>query len=372
MTGHVPFDVKQDWTNPYCGNTSNDPIVDKVIGNAYHIVRSVYCNLGNLELLYKFLNQHGLVIGVTSEAELKALTAQAQFARIYSKAVDGTRSITDYLYVEDDTSGIRPDDPEATGSWIKVSTSEDKPDNGNVNNTYILWSYTATGGETTIKVPLETVGVPFITVDGFTQRKAFTFSDGVITLVQELEEGQEVLCFLTGMPASPDTPSIDNWKVVNWLYNYGAAVGGEQVINIPLVFKDVPAVYKNGLRLFRDLTDNSYTVDSDNNRIFLTEALATNDRVIVVVGGNIETIYAPAMDTQIIARSFNLKESEVILSTDTQTFLNGKVVIYIPVQQKSYKLPSLPTNVRVGSVNGDELTYVPGNIKVTLIPISII
>lgn len=375
MNSHIPFDANNDWTlDPYHCNQSNDPLVDKLIGNAYAVVRAVYCNLGNLKLLYDFLNTHGMVLGVKSEDELKKLSKLAKFARIYNYSSTGKHEVIDYLYVEDDSSGIKPDDPTATGSWIKVSTSSDKPDDGKTNNTYVLWDYTATGGETTITVPLDTVGIPFITVDGFTQTlgKGFTFKDGVIQLAQELEEGQEIICFLTGIPATPDMPSIDNWKVVNWLYNYGAAVGGEQLLNIPFVFQDIPAVYKNGLRLYRDLNDNSYTVDSSNNRIFLTEPLATDDRVIVVVGGNIETVYAPAMDAQIIARAFNIKDSEVILSTDSQTFLNGKVVVYVPVEQKSYKLPNLPTNVRIGSITGDQLTYVPGNVTVTLTPISII
>src|SRR5699024_11450179 len=95
----------------------------------------------------------------------------------------------------------------------------------------------------------------------------------VVTLAQPLEAGEEVLMFLTGMPAVPDTLSIDNWRVVNWLYNQGAAVGGEQVIDIPFIFANVSAVYVNGLRLYKDLNSKSYTVDKDNQRIFLTEPL---------------------------------------------------------------------------------------------------
>ena len=375
MTGHVPFDATTDWANPYCGNTSNDPLVDKLIGNAYHVVRTVYCNLGNLKLIYDFLNQYGMVLGVQSEAELKSLTTKATFARIYETAIDGKRSITDYLYVGGDRTGILPDNPKATGSWVKVSTSSDVP-SPEGNSTYILFGYEAIGGEQTITVPLDTVGIPFITVDGFTQLlgKGFSFDTAskVVTLAQELEDGQQVICFLTGVPASPDNPTIDNWKVVNWLYNYGAAVGGEQVIDIPLDFLDVPAVYKNGLRLYKGLVEKSYTVDAVNHRIFLTEPLATNDRVILNVGGNIETVYATDRTIQEIARGFNIKDSEVILDVDATTYLNDKVVIYVTGQQKSYKLPSLPTNVRIGSVTGDRLTYVPGNVVVTLIPITIL
>lgn len=375
MNAHTPFDANQDWTNPYCQNSSNDPMVDALLGNAYHVVRTVYCNLGNLKLLYDFLNQYGMVIGVQSEAELKALTTDAKYARIYETAIDGKRTITDYLYVDGDLTGIIPDDPSATGSWIAVSSSSgDQPTEG--SSTYILFSYDAVGGETTVNVPVDTVGVPFITVDGFVQivGKGFEFNPttGVITLAQELEAGQEVIAFLTGVPASPDKPTIDNWRVVNWLYNYGNAVGGEQVIDIPFEFLDVPAIYVNGLRRYKGLASKSYTIDPNNHRIFLTEPLATDDVLIVSIGGNIETIYATDRTIQEIARGFNIKDSEVILDVDTTTYLNDKTVIYVTGQQKSYKLPPLPTNVRVGSVTGDQLTYVPGNVVVTLIPITVL
>lgn len=375
MNAHTPFDANKDWSNPYCQNSSNDPMVDALLGNAYHVVRTVYCNLGNLKLLYDFLNQYGMVIGVQSEAELKALTIDAKYARIYETTLDGKRTIIDYLYVEDDPTGITPDDPSATGSWIAVSSSSGDQ-HGEVNSTYILFNYDAVGGETTINVPVDTVGVPFITVDGFTQAvgKGFEFNPttGVITLAQELEAGQEVIAFLTGIPASPDKLTIDNWRVVNWLYNYGNAVGGEQVIDLPFEFLDVPAIYVNGLRRYKGLSNKSYTVDPGNHRIFLTEPLETNDVLIVTIGGNIETIYTADRTIQEIARGFNIKDSEVILDTNTTTYLNGKVVIYATGQQKSYKLPTLPTNVRIGSVTDDQLTYVPGNITVTLIPITIL
>lgn len=377
MNAHTPFDANQDWTNPYCQNSSNDPMVNALLGNAYHVVRTVYCNLGNLKLIYDFLNQYGMVLGVQSEAELKALTTKTTFARIYDKTPAGDRQVTDYLYVEGDRTGIIPDDATATGSWVKVATSGQADDsNSGAPSTYVVWGYTAIGGENTITVPVDTAGVAFITVDGFTQTngKGYSFDteSGVVTLAQPLEAGEEVLMFLTGMPAVPDTLSIDNWRVVNWLYNQGAAVGGEQVIDIPFIFANVSAVYVNGLRLYKDLNSKSYTVDKDNQRIFLTEPLSTDDVVILTVGGTEETIQLADKTIQEIARGFNLKDSEIILDGDHTSFLNGKKVVYVSNQQKSYKLPTLPHNVRIANVVGDELTYVPGNITVTLIPINII
>lgn len=376
MNAHTPFDANQDWTNPYCHNSSNDPMVDALLGNAYHVVRTVYCNLGNLKLIYDFLQQYGMVLGVQSEAELKALTTKSTFARIYDKSPAGDRRVTDYLYVEGDRTGILPDDTTATGSWVKVATSNQGDNSDGNTSSYVVWGYTATGGENTITVPIDTVGVAFITVDGFTQTigKGYEFNPqtGVVTLAQPLESGEEVVLFLTGMPAVPDTLSINNWRVVNWLYNQGAAVGGEQVINIPFVFADVSAVYVNGSRLYKNLSSKSYEIDVTNRRIFLTEPLTTNDRVILTIGGTEETIQLSDKTLQEVARGFNLMDSEVILDSDHTTFLNNKKVVYVSNQQKSYKLPTIPSNVHIVSVEGDQLTYAPGNLTVTLLPINII
>lgn len=376
MNSHNPFDACQPWGGSHCGNQSNDPLVDKLIGNAYHVVRTVYCNLGNLKLIYDFLQQYGMVLGVQSEEELKALITTATYARLYDKAPDDSRRVTDYLYVEGDRTGILPDDPAATGSWVLVAVSNQEDNNNGGSASYVIWGYTATGGENTITVPIDTVGVAFITVDGFTQTigKGYTFNaeTGVVTLAQALEADEEVLLFLTGMPAVPDSLSIDNWHVVNWLYNQGAAVGGEQVINIPFVFADVSAVYVNGSRLYKNLSSKSYEIDVTNQRIFLTEPLETDDRVILSIGGTEETIQIPDRTLQEVARGFNLKDSEVILDSDHTTFLNGKKVVYVSNQQKSYKLPTIPSNVHIVSVEGDQLTYAPGNLTVTLLPINII
>lgn len=376
MNAHTPFDANQDWTNPYCRNSSNDPMVDALLGNAYHVVRTVYCNLGNLKLIYDFLTKYGMVSAVESETELKAAPITTKFMRIYDKTPAGARQVTDYLYIDDDRTGIIPDDIAATGSWIKVATSGSEDGNNGNSSTYVVWGYTATGGENTIAVPVDTIGVAFITVEGFTQTngKGYSFDaeSGVVTLAQPLEAGEEVLMFLTGIPAVPDTLSIDNWHVVNWLYNQGAAVGGEQVINIPFVFADVSAVYVNGSRLYKNLSSKSYEIDVTNRRIFLTEPLETDDRVILSIGGTEETIQTSDRTLQEVARGFNLKDSEVILDSDHTTFLNGKKVVYVSNQQKSYKLPTIPSNVHIVSVEGDQLTYAPGNLTVTLLPINII
>ncbi len=375
MNAHTPFDANQDWTNPYCQNSSNDPMVDALLGNAYHVVRTVYCNLGNLKLLYDFLNQYGMVIGVNSEEELKALSTQVKYSRIYGFSRAGDRQVTDYLYVEGDRTGILPNDTTATGSWITVATSGSA--GGGISSgegAYIPWVYSngsAAGGETTINVPDGTVGVPFIIVNGDMQYvgRGFEFNiDSLsVTLAQPLEEGDEVVFLLTGVPAVPDNPHVNDWVQINWLYNNGAAVGGEQVIAVPYTFQSVPAVYKNGLRLYKGLTTESYTADPDNQRILLTEPLSTNDRLIVQIGGEAHVLEASDHTIQEVARAANVKDSEVILSTDTTQVLNGKKIIYDVVAQRIYGLPTLPTNVYINSVSNGQLTYSPGNITVALL-----
>lgn len=299
MTGHVPFDANSDWTNPYCGNSSNDPLVDKMLGNAYHVVRSVYCNLGNLSLLYDYLTSHGIVVGVQSEDELRALPKGfTKFARIYSvNGTTGDQVVTDYLYIDDDATGIKPDDPTLTGSWIEVIVPTTGGGGGSSDGGYIPIAYnngSANGGETLIQAPDYAVGVPFIIVDGSVQFVGYGFTytpeNSVITLAEPLEQGTEVILMCTGTPANPATPNVNDWVVVNWLYNNGAAVGGESTITIPFTFQTVPAIWKNGLRYYKDLFTQSYTVDVDSSTITLTEPLAANDRLIVQLGGEATVI----------------------------------------------------------------------------------
>lgn len=376
MNAHTPFDANQDWTNPYCQNSSNDPMVDALLGNAYHVVRTVYCNLGNLKLIYDFLNQYGMVLGVQSEAELKALTTKATFARIYDKSPAGDRRVTDYLYVDGDRTGILPDDTTATGSWVKVATSGSSGGGeSSGEGAYIPWVFNngaAVGGETTIRVPDGTIGVPFIIVNGYMNYvgKGFEFDAATltITLPQLLEVGDEVVCLLTGVPAVPGVPNISNWTQINWLYNNGAAVGGEQVIEVPYTFQDIPAVFKNGLRLVKGLTTDSYTLDTENNRFILTEPLAVNDRLVAQIGGEVQVLSVPDHTLEEVARVANVKNSEVILSTDTVQSLNGKKVVYSVSEQKIYGLPVLPTNVYIQSVANGKLTYNPGSVVVDLLP----
>lgn len=359
--------------NSCCGNQGG--LVEHFIGTAYDVVKTVYDNLGILQYIYDFLNQHGVLVTVDSVDELKALNTDMKYARVYTFSSAAGYGYTDYLYVEGNNSGVVPNDPDATGTWVVVASSSTGGESGS-GNAYIPYVYaqgSALGGETTIAVPNGTVGVPFIIIEGYmnTVGYGFTFDTATltVTLTQPLEEGDEVVLLLTGTPAVPDNPNISNWVTINWLYNGGYAVGGEQVIAIPYTFEAIPAIYRNGERYYAGLADKSYTVDAANQRILLTEALATNDRLIVQIGGESTTFIMTDRTVQEVARSANVHENEVILSTNTTQYLNGMKVVYDVVAQKIYGLPALPTNVYINSVSNGQLTYSPGNITVDLLPV---
>lgn len=362
--------------NSCCGNQGG--LVEHFIGTAYDVVKSVYDNLGILQYIYDFLNQHGVLITVDSVDELKALNTDVKYARVYTFSSAAGYGYIDYLYVEGNNTGVIPNDPDATGTWVVVASSSTRGELGG-SNAYIPYVYaqgSALGGETTIPVPADTVGVPMIVVEGYINfiGYGFTYDPGThtITLAQPLEPGDEVVLMLTGTPAVPDKPYVSEWVQINWLYNQGYAVGGEQYIDIPYTFSKVPAIYKNGERYYEGLAEKSYVVDSANQRIFLTELLATNDRIIIQLGGESASLEVSDRTLYEIARGLNITNSQVILDTDKATFLNDKLVVYAVAQQKSYKLPTLPPNVRIADVVGNQLTYEPGNITVTLLPISIV
>lgn len=360
--------------NSCCGN--GGALVEHFIGTAYDVVKTVYDNLGILQYIYDFLNQHGVLVTVDSVDELKALNTDMKYARVYTYSTIAGYGYTDYLYVEGNDTGVIPNNPDATGTWVVVASSSTGGGESGGGNAYIPYVYaqgSALGGETTIAVPNGTVGVPFIIIEGYmnTVGYGFTFDTATltVTLAQPLEVGDEVVLLLTGTPAVPDNPNISNWVTINWLYNGGYAVGGEQVIAIPYTFEAIPAIYKNGERYYAGLADKSYTVDAANQRILLTEPLVTNDRLIVQIGGESSTLIMSDRTIQEVARSANVHENEVILSTNTTQYLNGMKVIYDVVAQKIYGLPTLPTNVYINSVSNGQLTYSPGNITVDLLPI---
>ena len=249
---------------------------------------------------------------------------------------------------------------------------------GGGGGSFIPWVYnggSANGGELTLAVTENTVGVPELFINGLHQEVGlgFTFDPdtAVITLADHLEEGDEVIAHLSGFPASPDSPNIDNWHVVNWVYNEGSAIGGEQVLVIPYTFQTVVAVFKNGLRYVANLLDKSFSFSKSAQSVTLTEALVTGDRVVVQIGGEFSVIEMSDRTLYEVARSANVPDSAVILSNDRITPLNGRNTIYDVVGKRIWTIPSgIPSGATVGSVSGSTLTYSPGAVEVTLVELA--
>ena len=71
---------------------------------------------------------------------------------------------------------------------------------------------------------------------------------------------------------------------------------------------------------------------------------------------------------QAIARSYNVKVSEVIYSNDTTSTLDGKTIVYDKPAQFSWRIPTgIPSGATIVSVSGNTLTYNPGLVAVTLL-----
>lgn len=72
-------------------------------------------------------------------------------------------------------------------------------------------------------------------------------------------------------------------------------------------------------------------------------------------------IVAEQVNKQSIARTYNIKVNEVIYSTDTQSTLDNKKVIYDKPNQYVWGLPqSIPTGAKIVSLVDDTLTYIDG------------
>lgn len=70
---------------------------------------------------------------------------------------------------------------------------------------------------------------------------------------------------------------------------------------------------------------------------------------------------------QAIARACNVKVNQVIYSTDTESTLDGRTVLYDKPTQSIWLIPDgIPSGSSIISVDGSILTYTPGNGSVTL------
>lgn len=225
MNSHNPFNTGgSGCTNDF---RSADQLVDRIIGDAYHVVKEVYLALGNLTYIYNYLQKYGLIITVDSEEAIKDIPLSiGKFARIYSKSESVGYYFTDYLYVDDDTTGIRPNDPNATGSWISTKAT------GSNASFVRIWKYRAiTDGETTIQLPTDMpiVAVQTIYVQGVRQDidEGFTYNEGdaTITLADELEAGNLVTVIIGITDPDLDIDIFAVLKGTDGASNIGTATG---------------------------------------------------------------------------------------------------------------------------------------------------
>ncbi|AFU64550.1 hypothetical protein [Salmonella phage SKML-39] len=154
--------------------------------------------------------------------------------------------------------------------------------------------------------------------------------------------------------------------VITWIYNSGSAVGGETEIELDVDAEDVSEIYIGGSRQQKGL---GFNYDPITKIITLADELEAGDEVVVVINGD-PTLYNQIDHTpNEVARSTNVPVSQVILTSDTITKLDGKTVIYDVNAQKMWSLPSgIPTGASIVSVSGSNLTYAPGNVVVPLLP----
>lgn len=280
--------------NNYPHDCGNAGLVQKFIGTAYQTVKFVADNMHYIKTIYDMLTQYNMLACVESVEQLKNIDAkQVRFARIYE--LDGLeKRYVDYAFIDNDESGIKPNGIQYSGSWIKVGTSS--AGTGGDGSRDIAWVYnngSAQGGEETIIVPEQTAAVTCIYVNGNYQypRLGFEYDElsQTIRLAQPLEEGDTVIAMLSGLPADPETPNVDNFKYFNWVYNNGKANGGEQTFRPPYNFKTVVAVFINGLR---KEPQYHFTWNSEG-LIHLREPVKENDFVVIQIGGDVHSLLLP-------------------------------------------------------------------------------
>lgn len=217
------------------------------------------------------------------------------------------------------------------------------------------------GGETFFSLPFYPVtGV--ITINGGMQVPLDNFEiDGnTLNLGRALSKGDVVYCLFDKILSPEDTA-----KGIR-IYKF-QAVGGETEFTPDFTSYGVQSLYIGGEYKTPDI---EYSYNSTTGKVSLQTALTAGVWVVAEMSVKQPNI-SPAFDRSIqeIARSANVKNSEVILSTDTATVLNNKTVLFDVTAQKSYSLPTLPINVYIVSVSNGELTYSPGNVVVDLLPL---
>lgn len=223
----------------------------------------------------------------------------------------------------------------------------------------IPYTYTATGGETFISLPFYPV-TGIVTINGGMQVPLDNFEiDGnTLNLGRALSKGDVVFCLFDKILSPED------YKTGIRIYKF-QAIGGETEFTPDYTSYGVQSLYIGGEYKTPEI---EYSYDSTTGKVTLQTALTAGVWVVAEMSVKQPNI-SPLFDRSIqeIARATNVKDSEVILSTDTTQFLNDKKVVYSVSEQKVYGLPVLPNNVIIESVSGGQLTYTPGNITVSLL-----
>ncbi|QHB41667.1 hypothetical protein [Dickeya phage Ds5CZ] len=154
--------------------------------------------------------------------------------------------------------------------------------------------------------------------------------------------------------------------VITWVYNSGSAIGGETTITLDVDAEDVSEIFINGVRQHKNL---GFQYEFTTKVITLAHELDMGDEVVIVVNGD-PTLYNQIDHTpNEVARAANVPVSQVILSSNRSAKLDSKTVLFDVVAQKYWRIPSgIPTGSTISDVTGSSLTYVPGNVVVSLIP----
>lgn len=153
--------------------------------------------------------------------------------------------------------------------------------------------------------------------------------------------------------------------VITWEYNGGSAIGGETQIVLDVVVDSVSEIYIRGQR---QQIGRGFTFDPATSTITLADELEAGDDVVVVINGD-PTVYNQIDRTPWeVARANSVKLSEVILSTDKNSALDEKIVLFDVTSQKHWGIPKgdIPSGSKIISISGKTLTYTGGQ-TVTLI-----
>lgn len=224
----------------------------------------------------------------------------------------------------------------------------------------IPYTYTATGGEKFISLPFYPV-TGIVTINGGVQVPLDNFEiDGnTLNLGRALSKGDVVFCLFDKILSPED------YKTGIRIYKF-QAIGGETEFTPDYTSYGVQSLYIGGEYKTPEI---EYSYDSTTGKVTLQTALTAGVWVVAEMSVKQPNI-SPLFDRSIqeIARAANVKDSEVILSTDTTQVLNGKKVIYDVVAQLTYGLPALPSNIYIQSVSDGKLTYSPGSVVIDLLP----